>query len=105
MLSNFFQYTYWEKVSPWESYLFFSWHTTPLLKNWDEDAAYKRDMYDISYGRSHGMVNMYSLIRYFYFKAIHTSEATAFVFMQVVDDLRKVPTIDQPVTIHIFKTI
>jgi hypothetical protein len=51
------------------------------------------------------MVNMYSLIRYFYFKAIHTSEATAFVFMQVVDDLRKVPTIDQPVTIHIFKTI
>jgi hypothetical protein len=51
------------------------------------------------------MVTIYSLITFFYFKTIHTSEATVFVFMQVVDDLSKVPTIDKLVTIQFFKTI
>jgi hypothetical protein len=51
------QYIYWEKIRPRESFFYYSGRTSPLVKYWDEDEAFKRDIYEISYGRTFGMVS------------------------------------------------
>ncbi|TVU18718.1 hypothetical protein EJB05_34830, partial [Eragrostis curvula] len=51
------QYCYWEKVRPKSSDLFFCMRKVPLMVNWDEDTAFKRDVYDIAHGRGNGKDN------------------------------------------------
>ena len=51
------QYLYWEKVQPstgpqYDPLALLS----PLMRNWTEAAAEKRDKYDFQYGRGVGMV-------------------------------------------------
>ena len=56
------QYLFWEKVQPLDGETFDPLaHEYPLILNWTEDEALKRDAYDTSYGRGNGNVSIYSL--------------------------------------------
>jgi hypothetical protein len=37
---------------------YYSEGTSPLVNYWDEEEAFKREIYEISYGRAFGMVSM-----------------------------------------------
>jgi len=61
------QHLYWEKVQPstgpqYDPLALLS----PLMRNWTEEAAEKRDKYDFQYGRGVGMV--IRAINFFYLK-------------------------------------
>ena len=54
----FMQYLFWEKVQPLDDEAFDRLaHEYPLMLNWSEDEAKKRDAYDTSYGRGNGTVS------------------------------------------------
>ena len=56
----FMQYLFWEKVQPLDDEAFDPLaHEYPLMLNWSQDEAKKRDTYDTSYGRGNGMVSYY----------------------------------------------
>ena len=56
----FMQYLFWEKVQPLDDEAFDPLaHEYPLMLNWSEDEAKKRDAYDTSYGRGNGTVSYY----------------------------------------------
>ena len=58
----FMQYMYWEKVQPTAIETFDPLSSEyPLMVNWPEVEAAKRDECDIVYGRGHGKVNIYAL--------------------------------------------
>jgi hypothetical protein len=68
---------------------FYSGRTTPLAQYWDEDVAYKRDIYDFSYGRFGGRVRFnWSQVSYI-FTTTYIYANFGFVIMQVIDDLMK----------------
>ena len=51
------QYLYWEKVQPITGLQYDPLALlSPLMRNWKEEAAEKRDKYDFEYGRGVGMV-------------------------------------------------
>ncbi|KAF7107830.1 hypothetical protein CFC21_108408 [Triticum aestivum] len=51
------QYLFWEKVQPLDDEAFDPLaHEYPLMLNWSEDEAKKRDAYDTSYGRGNGTI-------------------------------------------------
>jgi hypothetical protein len=78
------QYIYWEKVRPYGTTFFYYGRTTPL-----EDVAYKRDIYDFSYGRFGGLVRFnWSQVSYI-FTTTYINANIGFVVMQVIDDLLK----------------
>ena len=52
------QYLFWEKVQPLDDEAFDRLaHEYPLMLNWSEDEAKKRDAYDTSYGRGNGTIS------------------------------------------------
>ncbi|XP_073358381.1 uncharacterized protein [Aegilops tauschii subsp. strangulata] len=52
------QYLFWEKVQPLDDEAFDPLaHEYPLMLNWSEDEAKKRDAYDTSYGRGNGTID------------------------------------------------
>ena len=56
----FMQYLFWEKVQPLDDEAFDPLaHEYPLMLNWSEDEAKKRDAYDTSYSRGNGTVSYY----------------------------------------------
>ena len=58
----FMQYLFWEKVQPLDEEAFDPLaHECPLMVNWSEDEAMKRDAYDTSYGHGNGRVSIYGL--------------------------------------------
>lgn len=58
----FMQYMYWEKIQPTVGETTDPLaHEYPLMINWFEVVAAKRDAYDGQYGRGHGKVNTYGL--------------------------------------------
>ena len=67
MISDYYfvlQYLYWEKVQPitgpqYDPLALLS----PLMRNWKEDEAEKRDRHDFDYGSGVGMV---ILVMYYY---------------------------------------
>ena len=59
----FVQYMFWEKVQPLDEEAFDPLaHEYPLMVNWSEDEAMKRDAYDTAYGRGNGTVSYYSYV-------------------------------------------
>ena len=61
------QYLYWEKVQPiigpkYDPLALLS----PLMRNWTEDMAVRRDKYDYEYGRGVGMVILVIMFFYIY---------------------------------------
>ncbi|XP_073353550.1 uncharacterized protein [Aegilops tauschii subsp. strangulata] len=51
------RYMFWEKVQPLDDEAFDPLaHEYPLMLNWSEDEAKKRDAYDTSYGRGNGTI-------------------------------------------------
>ncbi|XBI63217.1 hypothetical protein VPH35_043686 [Triticum aestivum] len=51
------QYMFWEKVQPLDEETFDPLaHEYPLMVNWSEDEAMKRDAYDTAYGRGNGTI-------------------------------------------------
>ena len=54
----FMQYLFWEKVQPLDDEAFDPLaNEYPLMLNWSEDEAMKRDAYDTAYGRGNGTVS------------------------------------------------
>ncbi|XBI32247.1 hypothetical protein VPH35_055721 [Triticum aestivum] len=52
------QYMFWEKVQPLDEEAFDPLaHEYPLMVNWSEDEAMKRDSYDTAYGRGNGTID------------------------------------------------
>ncbi|XBI69870.1 hypothetical protein VPH35_064496 [Triticum aestivum] len=52
------QYMFWEKVQPLDEEAFDPLaHEYPLMVNWSEDEAMKRDAYDTAYGRGNGTID------------------------------------------------
>ncbi|XP_020158482.3 uncharacterized protein [Aegilops tauschii subsp. strangulata] len=52
------EYLFWEKVQPLNDEAFDPLaHEYPLMLNWSEDEAKKRDAYDTSYGRGNGTID------------------------------------------------
>ena len=64
----FMQYMFWEKVQPLDDEAFDPLaNEYPLMLNWSEDEAKKRDAYDTAYGRGNGTVSYYLCVTISYY--------------------------------------
>jgi hypothetical protein len=61
------QYLYWEKVQPLEGECAFnpSLSMEPLMRNWTEAAASRRDKFDYDHGRGRGNIKVIHYVGYF----------------------------------------
>ena len=61
------QYLYWEKVQPLKGECAFnpSLSMEPLMRNWTEAAASRRDKFDYDQGRGRGNIKVIHYVGYF----------------------------------------